>query len=223
LKIESSTISGRSLRLLDLFCGAGGCAVGYHRAGFAEIVGVDVKPQPRYPFAFVQGDALEYLAAHGGEFDAIHASPPCQAYSWASAKHRNTGTEYPDLLEPTIAALESAGAPWVVENVVGASMGWSVTLCGAMFGLRVYRHRVFTASFLMTAPRHPRHRERCAPVGCPPKGGEFVTVAGHFGRLATARAAMGIDWMNHKELSQAIPPAYTEFIGKQLAAHVRAG
>ena len=105
-------------RLLDLFCGAGGAAMGYYRAGF-DVVGVDIKPQPRYQFEFHQGDALEYCAAHGYEFDVIHASPPCQAYSVTRSIH---GNEYPDLVAVTRAALQATGKPWVIENVVGAPL-----------------------------------------------------------------------------------------------------
>src|SRR3990167_3259097 len=129
-------------RLLDLFCGAGGSAVGYSRAGFDDIVGVDNRPMPRYPFTFVQADALEYVAEHGREFDAIHASPPCQGYSvmrnlpWLKAK------EYPLLIEPTRELLEAFGKPWIIENVMGAKLraGW---LCGTMFDLPIFGHRYF--------------------------------------------------------------------------------
>ena len=148
-------------RLLDLFCGAGGCSVGYSRAGF-DVVGVDNRPMPRYPFTFVQGDALEYLAAHGGEFDAIHASPPCQRYSVLAAMHPDR--EYPDLLQPARELLEASGKPWVIENVETAPMereanlfGFGVLLCGSMFGLGVprgylRRHRCFETSFPVPQP-----------------------------------------------------------------------
>jgi DNA (cytosine-5)-methyltransferase 1 len=201
------------MRLLDLFCGAGGCAVGYHRAGFADIVGVDVKPQPRYPFAFVQGDALEYLSEHGHKFDAIHASPPCQRFSQAQ---RLQGREHADLLTPTLELLKATGRAWVVENVPGAPMPDAVTLCGLALGVRVKRHRMFLASFPLAGT--------VCPVGHP---GEWYTVFGggaaklkwdnrRRATAAEAKAAMGIDWMNRDELSQSVPPAYTEFIGRQL-------
>ncbi len=207
--------------LLDLFSGEGGCSVGYHRAGF-EVTGVDNRPMPAYPHPdrFVQADALEYAAEHGHRFDAVAASPPCQRYSWSSAKHRNAGKEYPDLLGPTRAVLESLGKPWVIENVTGAPVDGGIVLCGKMFGLRVYRHRHFEASFLLMQPPHPKHTARCAGVGCVPKDGEYITVAGHYGRQATAAAAMGIGWMTRAGLSQAIPPAYTEYVGRQLLAVV---
>ena len=208
------------MRLLDLFCGAGGCAVGYHRAGFAEIVGVDLRPQPRYPFAFVQGDALEYLATHGHEFDAVHASPPCQRYSIGRHIHAS-GERHPDLVAPTRAALERTGRSWVIENVMGAPVE-GVMLCGLMFGLRVLRHRIFETSFPCVAPPHPKHprgnlTNACQGYSTGANG--FVCVAGHnFVREAGAKA-MGIDWMKTRyELAQAIPPAYTEFVGRRLLA-----
>jgi len=222
------------MRLLDLFCGAGGCSVGYHRAGFAEIIGVDIKAQPRYPFAFVQADALEYVAAHGHEFDAIHASPPCQAFSIAK-NIKNARGDTPDLVGPTRDLLEAAGRPWVIENVMGAPLRFPVVICGTQLGLRVRRHRAFESSIFLFSPTNPcRHRP-----------GD-VTVFGHMVELCNSgkvvyksgdgaqrrrrqrvpihhgHDAMGIDWMNRGELSQAIPPAYTEFVGRQLLAALTA-
>lgn len=232
-------------RLLDLFCGAGGCAVGYSRAGF-EVVGVDIKPQKRYPFGFVEGDALVILRhlLNGGrirvepmddaapvyglaDFDAIHASPPCQAYTPLKALHAHK--DYPDLLGPTRQLLIEVGKPWVIENVPGAPLHYGVMLCGTMFGLRVYRHRWFETPFLIFQPQHPRHR---IPAGAPgTKGGRgrkahylaggFVTVCGNVGSYAGE--AMGIDWMTGEELSQAIPPAYTEWVGRQLIDRLGGG
>ncbi len=199
--------------MLDLFCGAGGCAVGYHRAGF-DVTGVDIAPQPRYPFPFVQADALEYVAAHGREFDVIHASPPCQAYSRTQRIH---GKEYPDLLAATRRALEATGRPWVIENVEEAPLG-GIVLCGTFFGLKVLRHRRFESSELLLCGyqcRHPKDN-RCVQVGRPICAGQFVTVAGNISGVKLAGKAMGIDWMIRRELTQAIPPAYTEFIGRQL-------
>lgn len=202
-------------RLLDLFSGAGGCAVGYHRAGF-EVVGVNLRPQPRYPFEFHQADALEFVAQHGHEFDAIHASPPCQAYSplRALAKH----IDYPDLLPVTRDRLISMGVPWVIENVPGSPIRSGVMLCGSMFpGLRVYRHRWFETPFMIMQPAHPRHVVRVGPQkGRRPihESGGFLTITGDPG--SRYGDVMGIDWMTGAELSQAIPPAYTEFIGRHL-------
>jgi DNA (cytosine-5)-methyltransferase 1 len=213
------------VRLLDLFCGAGGCSVGYHRAGFTEIVGVDHKPQPRYPFRFVQADALEYLAKHGGEFDAIHASAPCQRYT-VGRKIHDSGGRHPDLVVPTRELLVKTGVFWTMENVVGAPLECPALLCGLMFDLRVIRHRLFETNFLLLTPAHPMHPKGDLTGSC--KGystgaNGYVTVAGNnFVRTAGAKA-MGIDWMKTRyELAQAIPPAYCEFVGRQLIDAVRA-
>ncbi len=220
---------GRPL-LLDLFCGAGGCAVGYHRAGF-DVVGVDIKPQPRYPFRFIQGDAMEYLAAHGREFDAIHASPPCQRYSVGASIHDSAGN-HPDLVAECRRLLDTAGKPWVIENVPNSPLRRPLVLCGLIFGLKVIRHRLFESSFLMMQPEHRRHPTGLSTGTLTTKRGGtgngystgahgLVCVAGNnFVREAGA-AAMGIDWMTRKELAQAIPPAYTEFVGKNLLAALR--
>jgi|SRR5262245_24544061 len=206
------------MKLLDLFCGAGGAAMGYHRAGF-EVVGVDCRPQPRYPFPFVRGDALEYALAHGREYDVIHASPPCQRYSTITPSRRGREGMHPDLIDPVRDLLLFIGLPWIVENVPGAPLGFSVELCGAMFGLKVYRHRLFEMSHLLLRPDHPRHRERISRHG-PGRGkvnaNGWATVTGAIGDVAAARLAMGIDWMVQDELTQAVPPAYTEWIGRQL-------
>ena len=255
------------MRLLDLFCGAGGAAMGYHQAGFDDITGVDIKSQPRYPFRFIQGDALEYLADHGHEYDAIHASPPCQGYSVMNNLPWLKGRDYPLLILPCIEMLEGLGKPYVLENVMGArhgakglakrgleahglKAGW---LCGAMFGLPFYRHRLFAANWLWLAPGHLKHvgvikhgrmlsnnGSRASaiiyPEGAPRSRGihkpgdvESVRAAkalmvgqngngtvGHAKGWHLAAEAMGIDWMKRAELTQAIPPAYTRFIGEQL-------
>lgn len=203
-------------RLLDLFCCAGGAGMGYARAGF-EVVGVDIIPQPHYPFEFHQGDALEFLREHGHRFDAVHASPPCQAYS-ATRKIQNN--YHPELIPPTRAALQRLGLPWVIENVPGSPLIDPVELCGAMFGLRTYRHRLFEASFQVTVPEHPAHDAPQAKMGRPPKEGDYIHVVGNFSGVEYAKAAMGIDWMNRDEMAQAIPPAYTEYIGCKLMESV---
>lgn len=130
-------------KLLDLCCKAGGAAVGYYRAGFDEIVGVDIEPQPRYPFEFVQDDAFGFLVKHGREFDVIHASPPCKAFS-AARRRNHHASKHPDLLTPMLDLLHSVGRPYVVENVYGSPLPRpSIMLCGLMFGLKVLRHRFF--------------------------------------------------------------------------------
>jgi DNA (cytosine-5)-methyltransferase 1 len=210
-------------RLLDLFCGAGGAGMGYHRAGF-DVVGVDLAPQPRYPFEFHQADALEFLAAHGHEFDAIHASPPCQGYSAMRCLPWLKDREYPMLIDPTREGLIATGKPWVIENVERAPLHSGMTLCGLMFGLKVYRHRRFESSVLMIAPPHQKHPVSIGPgrmlndrAVAHPDG--FVSLLSK-GDLAVASAAMGIDWMSRDELAESIPPAYTEYIGRQLMAAI---
>lgn len=205
-------------RLLDLFCGEGGAGEGYRRAGF-EIVGVDIASMPKNPSMFIRGDALEYLAAHGREFDAIHASPPCQAHSYLQNIWLR---EYKSFIVATRTLLESLGKPYVIENVPGAPLKNPVVLCGNSFGLKVYRHRLFETNWGLVGKPHVRHIHR-AGYGYVPTGDQFYTVSGHYGDFKGASAAMGIDWMSHKGLAQAIPPAYTEWIGRQLLEKVTCG
>jgi DNA (cytosine-5)-methyltransferase 1 len=215
-------------RLLDLFCCAGGAAAGYHRAGFS-VVGVDIKPQPNYPFAFLQADVLALDRKFIAGFDAMHASPPCQSYS-DLAKRNGNADQWPRLIDPVRALLVDSGLPYVIENVEGAPLRDPVMLCGTMFqGLRVLRHRLFEANFPIVAPEHGPH----------PKVHTFDKRKSHFGKtndmldfvqvtgggncsVAAARDAMGIDWMTKNEMNEAIPPAYTHLIGRQLLAHVQA-
>jgi DNA (cytosine-5)-methyltransferase 1 len=217
-------------RLLDLFCGAGGAAMGYHRAGW-DVTGIDHRPQPRYPFTFIQGDALR-PPVDLRYYDAIHASPPCQAYS--VTRHIPGGrSDHPDLVAQTRAVLRASGRPYVIENVQGAPLErGSVMLCGLMFELRVLRHRWFESSLLLLVPSHPSHRgERIGQRGmvCVQGHGECgggVYADGRRRRyipadhrtMAAWSAGMGIQWMTRRELAQAIPPAYTEHIGRQLLA-----
>lgn len=235
-------MSGQRPRLLDLFCCQGGAAVGYHRAGF-DVVGVDITPQPRYPFEFHQADALAMvqdrlqgcwhesyhksslpgmLPACLGHFDAIHASPPCQ-HSAAITKGTNRHRQHlhPNLYPATKAILEASGLPYVIENPDARP---DAVLCGEMFGLGVLRHRRFESNVPITAPQDPPHRGRV-------RGwrhgvyydGPYVAVYGSGGgkaSLAEAGAAMGIDWMDYGGLRESIPPAFTEFIGEQLLAHL---
>jgi DNA (cytosine-5)-methyltransferase 1 len=208
-----------SYRLLDLFSGAGGSAMGYHRAGF-EVVGVDSAPMPRYPFEFHQADALEYCAAHGQEFDVIHASPPCQRYTIGRKIH-NSGERHPDLVGPTRDLLNAIGEPWIIENVPGAPLHDPITLCGVMFGLHVFRHRLFESSVMLMAPAHEKHNGTTGATdgySTLARGSNgYICVAGHNFIREEGAVAMGIDWMRTRhELAQAIPPAYTEYIGRQL-------
>ena len=208
------------MRLLDAFCGEGGAGEGYRRAGF-EVVGVDKAPMPRNPHEFVQADALRFIAEHGHEFDAIHASPPCQAFSRAQRIRANG---HPDLIGPTRELLEPLGLPYVIENVPGAPLREPVELCGTMFGLALYRHRWFEVSgFEYVAPLHGDHVLPQAKMGRPPRPGEIIQPVGNFSGAAAARAAMEMPWASRDGLAQAIPPAYTEHIGGYLLAAIRAG
>ena len=212
------------MKLLDLFCGAGGAAMGYARAGF-EVTGVDINPQPHYPFTFVQGDALIYLAEHGHEYDAIHGSPPCQA-STALTKGTNKGRRYPNLIPATRELLATFDVPTVIENVQGSDLRRDLVLCGEMFGLSVIRHRYFELSgFTADQPAHKPHRGRVAGYrhGAWHEGPYFAVYGegGGKGSVSQWQAAMGIDWTDvRKEIAEAIPPAYTEHIGAALMAHL---
>lgn len=220
-------------RLLDLFCGAGGAAMGYHRAGF-DVVGVDIKPQPNYPFEFVQADVIEWMSVTPWDwgylpFDAIHASPPCQRYSTATKRNGNSDS-HPDLIGPVRDLLKATGLPYVIENVVGAPLLDASTLCGSGFNLgtkthQLRRHRMFEANWTILGSAC-----YCAAISRP-----FIDVSGggpthkprtdgaggrtYKGTADEAREAMGIPWMAKAELNEAIPPAYTQFIGTQLLTH----
>ena len=203
----------RLVRLLDLFCCAGGAGMGYHLAGF-DVVGVDIDPQPRYPFEFHQGDALKYLLEHHHEFDAIHASPPCQAHTNCQKLQGNT---HPDYIRATRSALRLIGKPYVIENVPGAPLESPVEICGCNFpDLRTYRPRLFESNVEIPARECRPHAARTTKMGRPPRPGEYMHVVGNFSGVALGREAMGIAWMNRDELREAIPPAYTEFIGREL-------
>jgi DNA (cytosine-5)-methyltransferase 1 len=205
-------------RLLDLFCGAGGAGMGYFQAGF-EVVGVDNKPQKHYPFEFHQADALEYLQDHWQEFDDIHASPPCQHYSMATLNPNN----HPDLYQATVDLLIAVGKPYVVENVISAPYNSGIVLCGSMFNLTfvgewLQRHCNFETSIFIFQPSH-NHPDNKRPVTITSK--TFVTETREYkhSRQTTfeiAKKLFGVDWMNRHELIESIPPAYPEWIGKQI-------
>lgn len=204
--------------ILDLYSGAGGCAAGYYRAGF-DVIGVDSMPQPRYPFRFIRADAIATLERYGHLFDAIHASPPCQAYS--NLRHMHGAKKYPMWIEPTRDALIALGKPYIIENVETAPLRKPITLCGAMFGLGVYRHRLFESNVPLIAPKHIEHTVPVADFGYVEEG-KRVTVAGKLGNLAYVSRCMGINWMTRTEIAEAIPPAYTEYLGRQLLAYLGA-
>ena len=236
-------------KLLDLFCGAGGAAVGYQLAGF-EVVGVDINHQPHYPFEFHQADALEFPL---DGFDAYHASPPCQGYIYATKKYRNQGKEYPLLIEPIREILLKTGKPYVIENPIGAPLRNPIRLCGISFGLQVLRHRLFESNIGILEPPHIKHEifiyngtAEAVWTGGYNTGGfgnkelakqlneqykktmksKYYCVAGHGAnspdyKLESWQKAMGIDWMNKKELVESIPPAYTEYIGRYLMQQMK--
>lgn len=209
-------------RLLDLFCGEGGAGYGYYLAGF-EVVGVDLMPQKHYPFEFHQADAMKFSL---DDFDAIHASPPCQDYSVTHT--RNPHLTYPRLLEAMRERLMASRTPWILENVVGAPMWHGVKLCGSMFGLPIQRHRLFDSSHLLYAPGPCRHRGLCLDItgekvrhwrARNAKG--FRTESVHLG-VDTGRAAMGMPWATLHGICEAIPPVYTEWLGRQLMHAIEA-
>jgi len=200
------------VKLLDLFCCQGGAGMGYHRAGFT-VTGVDIAPQPRYPFTFIQTDAIQYLQEHGHKYDVIHASPPCQAHSMAQRLMKN---DHPDFIADTRELLMELGAPFIIENVPGAPLHKPFELCGAMFGLGTYRHRLFETNMNIQIPEHPAHTAKTTKMGRAPRDGEMMHVVGNFSGVAKAKQAMGIDWMTRDGLRESVPPAYTQHIGTQL-------
>lgn len=223
-------------KLLDTFCKAGGAGYGYSLAGF-DVVGIDIQPQPNYPFPFILGDALDilrrmiagetFLASNGEcygikDFSAIHASPPCQAYSSATKNPE----KHPDLYKPTISILQKSGLPYVCENVIGAPYNHGIFLCGSMFNLShdgewLQRHRNFETSFMLFQPQCQHQKKRPITV----TGKSFVKEVREYEHsrqapFALAEKLMGINWMTHNELANAIPPAYTHWLGSQVMARL---
>jgi DNA (cytosine-5)-methyltransferase 1 len=209
------------IRILDLFCCQGGAGMGYYQ-GFKDaglnpiITGIDINPQPRYPFHFIQADALEFFDKHAGEFDFFHASPPCQAFTSLNFIHRR---EHPDLIEPVRSRFIKAGKPWVIENVPGAPMPASIMLCGLMFGVDMPRHRHFESNPLILQPPHPRHKKKAPKAGRPwPGEGWYIpSPTGHCSNVDLIRRCMGAEWMSGAGLSQAIPPVFTRYLAQQIA------
>lgn len=228
-------------RALDLFCGDGGASMGLHRAGF-DVTGIDIAPHPRYPFKFVQADAMTYPL---DGFDFIWASPPCQGYTLMQHMGKRAGEGAPRLIDPVRERLQASGTEWVIENVVGAPLRNPIVLCGSMFGLGVRRHRLFESSLLLLQPtcQHEPHRwpvavwgdgrpsrrearrEHRGPIavyGDHPEDSAIHRASDNrpgltrrAATLSVGSAAMGIDWMDWKGLTESIPPAYSHFIGKQ--------
>jgi DNA (cytosine-5)-methyltransferase 1 len=213
----------KTLCALDFFCGAGGASMGLHRAGF-DVTGVDIRPQPRYPFRFVQADALR-PPFDLRRFDFIWASPKCQRWT-APVQQRGISDRHPDQITPMRPLLMESGVFWCMENVPRSPLRRDLILTGDMFGLCTYRKRVFEMNFLIMAPTWR------SPFG-PKTRRDAVTVAGSSGgksnrdgwldgSKAAWQAAMGIDWMTNEEMAQAVPPAYSEFIGRAAIQAIRA-
>lgn len=216
-------------KLLDLFCGAGGAAMGYHRAGF-DVVGVDVVPQPHFPFEFIQADWEEPLGFLPGLWEregipyAVHASPPCQRFSQMTKKWGRSG-DHPDLIEPVQYALRALSdgdtvVPYVIENVPQTPLDDPVLLCGSMFelkadGYQLRRHRIFESNVFFLSPGPCRHEGPALPV-YGHAGGSSKRDGLKFPGTATWKAGMDIDWMTGKELAESIPPAFTEYVGRFL-------
>lgn len=205
--------------ILDLFCGAGGAAYGYQQAGFS-VTGIDHEPQPNYVGdAFYLCDAFWFAERYGAEFDAVHASPPYQSYG----KFKHLARPQPKLVADVRKCLLKLQRPYIIENVVGAPLFSPLILCGTQFGLKVFRHRLFETSFPVPALPHAPHTERIGRNG-------FVSVVGHGSSgagtpkdhrtLAAWQTAMQIDWMTRQEMTQAVPPAYTEYIGRYLREYL---
>lgn len=213
--------NGEKYILLDTFCGAGGATRGYQLAGF-YVVGVDIKPQPRYiGDEFYQGDALEFIEKYGSEFDVIHASPPCQHYSVA-CRTAHTYHLFPDLLPQTRSILEKNGRPFIIENVPGAPMNATIILCGSMFGLPIVRHRLFELNpplFMLTPPCN----HVAIPIGVYGHGTNswYRSKKGHNASTQDWRNAMGNQWMNRSELAESIPWVYTHKIGNLFVSYLR--
>ena len=221
-------------KLLDLYSCAGGAAVGYHKAGF-EVIGVDINPQPRYPFEHHMADALEFVAAHGHEYDVIHASPPCQAFSATKSLHTNT---HPDLIGQTREALQATGRPYVIENVPRSPLVNPITLCGTEFGLtaldvdgvplKLIRHRLFESNVPLARPSGCNHDKSILTASVYGAGGGWTPAhrdspkrcGGYVPHTDVCRELLGVDWTNKHELSQVVPPAYTEWVGRQLITHL---
>lgn len=223
VRAHLNSISGRRRRprVLDLFCCAGGAGMGYSRAGF-DVVGVDIVHRPRYPFHFLQADALDVMDELAGDFDLVHASPPCQS-SCTLTKGTNRGRQYIDLIPQMRELCEWHGVPYVIENVPGADIRKDLTLCGEMFNLAVLRHRHFEINWFDNAlPPQPDHIKHRGPVRGWRHGvwrdGPYIAAygkGGGKGNVTEMQNALGIHWTDiHDELTEAIPPAYTGYIAR---------
>jgi DNA (cytosine-5)-methyltransferase 1 len=212
------------VKLLDLFCGAGGASKGYALAGF-EVTGIDLKHGKRYPFTYQRRDFNTVTVEELQEYDVIHASPPCQTFSITQHLRNAQGksTDKLDLLEPVRNLLIASGKPYVIENVKGAPLINPVQLCGSSFGLKARRHRLFESNMPLTGTTC-NHKEQGRPVGIYGSMRDEIPQGGRTAKtMEEAHSAMGIDWMIWGELVEAIPPAYTEYLGKQLIKELSSG
>lgn len=202
------------MKLLDLFCGEGGAAKGYADVGF-DVTGVDIVPQPNYPFKFVQADALSFLCVKHEQYDAFHASPPCQAHSLLKTLHAVT---HKDFIPRTRALLKRLAGkrPYIIENVETAPLNKPVLLCGTMVGIRTYRHRLFESNVLLKQPHHQPHRNPTAELGYEQAWHQYGQFVGNFIGIDTARVVMEMPWASQHGIAQAVPPAYTRLLGSQL-------
>ena len=205
------------MKVLDLFCGAGGASMGYHRAGF-EVTGVDIKHGKRYPFKYLRLNVMELQPSDLAEYDLIHASPPCQTHSITRNLRIAQGkqTDKLDLIEPTRALLKASGKPYIIENVPGAPLFKPILLCGSAFSLKVRRHRLFESNLVLEGTTCD-HKKQGRPVGVYGSMKDEIPSGGKTAEsIEQAREAMGIDWMIWGELVEAIPPVYTEYLGRQV-------
>jgi DNA (cytosine-5)-methyltransferase 1 len=201
----------------DVYCSAGGTSKGYADAGFT-VIGCDINKQPNYPYEFIQMDAMEFIQKYGRDFDGICASPPCQKYSKSTKQWRKAGKEYPDLIEITRKEILKINRPYVLENVPGSPLINPIFLNGYMFDLLVHRPRYFECSFYVVQPI--LQKTKPVKMGRKVKDGEIIQPVGHFSGINYAKKQMQIDWMTQKELTQAIPPAYTKYIGEFLIEYL---
>lgn len=211
--------------LLDIGCRQGGATRGYQLAGF-YVIGVDIEAQPRYiGDEFVQADGLDILQQVatgqricGDRINAVHTSWPCQSYSLTQ---RIQDRDHPRLIEEGRDLLRATGLPYVQENVPGAPLLNPTELCGAMFGLRTYRHRLFEANFPLSAPAHPEHGQQQIKMGRPVTEGDFYQAVGNFSNVDYARRDMGVEWMTREGIRECIPPIYAEYAGNQLMTYMK--
>lgn len=206
--------------IVDLCCCGGGASVGLYRAGF-NVVGVDINPQSHYPFPFLQADVTTLDPEWIGQFDAVWASPPCQRFT-RHARQKGTADNHPDLIGPVRDLLVTVGLPYVIENVPEAPVRPDLILCGAMFGLKVVRHRHFEVSgFVVEQPEHVEHAPDYITVTGHPGGSSKRDGGAHFGNTAEWKEAMGIDWLPASKIKEAVPPAYGQHIGAAMLRAVR--